>query len=279
VSAARDVIHFYETHPINEAQIMARLRAVAADLDGVSEDLLKHHDQDHFGGLEAVDQLAEAAGIGRGSRVLDVCSGLGGPARHLAQRFGCRVSALDLTRSRHDGAVRLTRMVGLDHLVDFHHGDALDMPFEDAAFDVVMSQEAFCHVPGKARLTGECARVLKPGGRVAFTDILRTSELTPAVEQRLHDEMTFNELASADDYRTLLEERGLEVIRIDDLGPLWTRILRDRLAMYRSLEDTTTERFGRPHFERWDRTYAFFVGLFSAGELTGGRIVAGRRQP
>lgn len=272
-----EVVHFYETHPINEAQIMTRLRAVVADLENVTEDLLKHHDQDHFGGLEAVDELANAAGIEASSRVLDVCSGMGGPARYLAHRIGCRVTGLDLTRSRYEGAVRLTRMVKLEHLVDFHHGDALDMPFADGSFDVVISEEAFCHVPHKPRLIGECARVLREGGRIAFTDILRTRSLEPQAERRLGAEMTFRELASAEQYRELLQGEGVEVVRMDDLGPLWTRILEDRLAMYRGLEDTTTERFGREHFERWDRTYAFFVRLFGAGELTGGRIVAERR--
>ena len=64
----------------------------------------------------------------------------------------------------------------------------------------------------------------------------------------------------------------------DDLGELWTEILRQRLAMYRSLEATTVEKFGRERFEEWDRIYSFFVGLFGEGQLTGGRIVARRDQ-
>jgi sarcosine/dimethylglycine N-methyltransferase len=172
------VIRFYETHPINEYEILEKLRADGVDLDGLTEETLQNYDQDHFGGLEAVDALAAEAGIGAATHVLDVCSGMGGPARYLAHRLGCRVTGLDLTRSRHEAAVRLTAMVSLDHLVDFRLGNALDMPFAGASFDVVIGQEAFAHVPDKPRLIAECARVVRPGGLIAFTDILRRERLS-----------------------------------------------------------------------------------------------------
>lgn len=273
------VIHFYETHPINEEQIRAKLATKGVALDGLSEDVLKDYDQDHFGGLLAVEELALGAGIDGSTRVLDVCSGIGGPARYLASRLGCRVTGLDITASRHESAVRLTHLVGLDRLVDFQLGNALDMPFEDGSFDVVIGEEAFCHVPDKPRLIRECARVVKPGGRLAFTDILKCEGLGAEVAARLCREMTFQSLESLDGYRTLLEGNGCCVIRADDLGRAWTRILEDRLQMYRSLEDTTTARFGAAHFRRWDDTYAFFVGLFATGGLTGGRFVARKDRP
>jgi sarcosine/dimethylglycine N-methyltransferase len=269
------VVRFYETHPINERQILGRLEAAGVTLGGLTEDVLQDHDQDHFGGLAAVDELARRAGIGPGSRVLDVCSGVGGPARYLAHRYGCRVTGLDVTESRHEAAVRLTRLVGLDHAVEFRLGNALAMPFADGAFDVVIGQEAWAHVPDKPRLVAECARVVRAGGgRIAFTDILKGRGLTAAREERLRREMTFLELATAEGYRGLLEAGGCRVLEAEDLGGAWAEILRGRLAMYRSLEASTVERFGAEHFRRWDETYAFFVGLFETGELTGGRFVA-----
>jgi sarcosine/dimethylglycine N-methyltransferase len=272
------VIHFYETHPINEYEILEKLRAGGVDLDALTEEILKDYDQDHFGGLEAVDVLAEKAGITSACHVLDVCSGMGGPARYLAHRLGCRVTGLDITQSRHEGAVRLTRRVGLDHLVDFRLGNALDMPFANATFDVVIGQEAFAHVPDKPRLISECARVARPGGIVAFTDILRRDGLSEAEFERLRRGMTFQSLESLDGYGRLLAGSGCAVIAREDLSAWWTEVLKGRLAMYRSLEDTTVAKFGRAHFRRWDETYAFFVGLFAAGRLGGGRFVA-RREP
>jgi ubiquinone/menaquinone biosynthesis C-methylase UbiE len=270
------VVRFYETHPINEQQILHDLARDGVALEGLSEDVLQRYDQDHFGGLEAVDRLADQAGIGPQTHVLDVCSGIGGPARYLAQHRGCRVTGLDITASRHDSALRLTELVGLGHLVDFRLGNALEMPFGDASFDVVIGQEAFCHVPDKPRLIAECARVVRPGGLIAFTDILRRAAMAPDSFARLQREMTFLSLESLDGYAALLSANGCQVVVQDDLSEWWTGILVRRLAMYRSLEQTTVARFGAAHFQRWDETYAFFVGLFAKGELGGGRLVARR---
>jgi ubiquinone/menaquinone biosynthesis C-methylase UbiE len=272
------VIRFYETHPINEFEILAKLRADGVALEGLTEEVLKDYDQDHFGGLAAVDVLAEKAGITGATRVLDVCSGMGGPARYLAHRFGCRVTGLDITQSRHEGAIRLTELVGLDHLVDFRLGNALAMPFADASFDVVIGQEAFAHVPDKPRLIAECARVVRPGGVIAFTDILRRNGLSDAELARLRAGMTFPSLQTLDGYGRLLTESGCAMVARDDLSAWWTEVLKHRLEMYRSLEDTTVAKFGAEHFRRWDDTYAFFVGLFAAGRLGGGRFVARRER-
>jgi sarcosine/dimethylglycine N-methyltransferase len=136
------VTRFYDSHPINEQQILHDLARDGIALEGLSEDVLQRYDQDHFGGLEAVNVLAEQAGIDAASHVLDACSGMGGPARYLASRFGCRVTGLDITQSRHESAIRLTELVRLQHLVDFRHGSALAMPFAPATFDVVIGEEA-----------------------------------------------------------------------------------------------------------------------------------------
>jgi ubiquinone/menaquinone biosynthesis C-methylase UbiE len=270
------VVQYYDTHPINEEQILRTLRSRGLALDALSQEILKDYDQDHYGGVEAVDALAAKAGVASHHHVLDVCSGMGGPARYLAHRYGCRVTGLDLTESRYRGAVMLTRLVKLDHRVRFRVGDALDMPFEDATFDVAIGQEAWCHVPDKHRLVGECARVVKPGGCIAFTDILCRGALDAGTKRRLEREMTFSALETLDGYSGLLRDSGCMVISCEDLSEHWARILVQRLEMYRSLEDETIAKFGEAHFRAWDESYSFFVGLFAAGKLGGGRFVARR---
>lgn len=271
-----DIVTFYDAHPINEQQILHTLERTGIALDTLTEDLLMDHDQDHFGGVEANDMLAAKAGIANHHVVLDVCSGMGGPARYLAHRLGCRVVGLDFTASRHRGAQRLTQMVGLDHLVRFEHGNALAMPFEDASFDVAIGQEAWCHIPDKTRLIAECARVVKPGGAIAFTDILRRATLSEAEFTRLQRGLLFPTLETQEGYRALLEGHGCSVVECDDLSQHWARILVQRLAMYRGLKDETIRKFGAEHFRAWDDTYAFFVGLYGEGKLAGARFVARR---
>lgn len=271
------VTEFYETHPISEQQIIDKLQGDGVDLANVTEDTLQNYDQDHYGGVEANNALAELASIDDGCHVLDMCCGLGGPSRYLAHKFGCRVTGIDLTESRVEGAKKLTAMVGLDDHVTFQTANALDLPFADKTFDVVISQEAFCHIPDKDQLVAQCARVLKPGGRLAFTDVLATDGTTESDKERLQQEMTFIELGSLNTYRQQLEREGCVVVEAQDVSDEWRVILIDRLAMYRNLKGQTVDRFGNAHFTKWDNAYSFFVGLYETGELGGGRFLARRK--
>ena len=270
------VVSYYDTHPINEEQILRALEAQGVTHDKLTEEVLKDHDQDHFGGLQANDVLAAKAGIQQNHHVLDVCSGMGGPARYIAHRIGCRVTGIDFTESRYRSAIKFTEMVGLDGLVDFVHGNALEMPFPDHSFDVVIGQEAWCHVPDKPRLIAECARVVKPGGVIAFTDILRTDKLSNGDMRRLRSEMTFPDLETFGGYARLLEQNGCTLLEHDDLSDVWKRVLEDRLAMYRSLGAETERHFGAERSREWDDAYAFFVSRYGEGKLGGGRFIARR---
>ena len=271
---ASNVVRFYDTHPINEDEILAKLAARGTSLDTLTEDELKDFDQDHYGGVAAVEALAEAAGIRSGHHVLDVCSGMGGPARWLAHRIGCRVTGLDFTASRVEAAKRLTQRVGLDARVDFLHGDATAMPLPDARYDVLVAQESWLHIPDKAALVAQCVRVVKPAGTIAFTDIVIRSDLSAVEQARLAAEMHAPSIATAAQYADLFAANGWRITRQEDRSEDWQRILVERLAMYRSLRDTTVAKFGIARFEEYDRAYSHFVGLFTAGRLGGVRIVA-----
>ncbi len=272
----RGIIGFYDTHPINEEEILAKLTAKGVDLDTLTQDELKEFDQDNYGGPEGVELLAKRADIRREHHVLDVCSGMGGPARWLAHRLGCRVTGIDLTQSRVQSAQRLTQKVGLESLVDFIQGDATAMALPDATYDALISQEAWVHIPTKVELISECARVVKEGGSIAFTDVTLNQPLTSADETRLSEEMQCNRIASAEHYLELLQKSSCEIVSHEDLSATWANVLVNRLEMFRSLRDTTVARFGEAHFDKWDDMYGFYVGLFTSGRLGGVRIAARR---
>ena len=265
---------FYDTHPISESQVLDKLAQTGADTSVLSVEMLQQHDQDHFGGIPATDALAHHAQINESTHVLDLCCGLGGPARYLAYHYGCRVTGVDLNTDRLAGAVRLTERTKLQDRVLFHHANALQTGLADETFDVIVSQEAFCHIPNKKTLITECVRLLKTGGRIVYTDILARNSMTNEIRGRLENEMVFSELSTLEQYCHLLEEKGCQVVEVEDLSDNWAQILVDRLAMYRSLKEQTVSSFGLAHFQKWDRTYSFFVGLYRSGELGGGRFVA-----
>jgi ubiquinone/menaquinone biosynthesis C-methylase UbiE len=271
-----EILRYYDTHPINEEGILAKLAARGTNLDALTQDELKDFDQDHYGGVGAVDLLASRAGIRPEHHVLDVCSGMGGPARWLAHRVGCRVTGLDLTASRVESARRLSRRVGLDRLVDFVAGDATAMPLPDRTYDAVIGQEAFVHVPDRPALIAECVRVVKPGGAIAFTDIVARAVLGAGEASKLTWAIQAAEAVTPQRYLDLLGAHGCAIEHCEDLSDEWTGILAGRLAMYRSLRDTTVARFGEAHYEDWDRRYSYFVGLYQDRRLGGVRIVARR---
>lgn len=268
------VERFYDFHPINARQILDAVAARGIAPDAITEAVLQQHDQDHYGGTAATDRLIAEAAVRAEDVVLDVCSGMGGPARYVAWKTGCDVTGLDLTASRVEGATELTRAAGMSDSVRFVHGNALDMPFEDASFTLAIAQESFAHIPDKPRLLAECARVLQPGGRLVFSDILHRGKLSVHDAQRLSDGMTFSEIETLDGYAQQLSLRGMAVVRVLDLTEEWTRILVERHAMYRSLESQTVARLGREHFERYDSAYEHFVGLYQSGVLAGALIHA-----
>src|SRR5262249_50275086 len=105
-----------------------------------------------------------------GTRVLDVGGGLGGPARMLAVEFGCRVTGIDLTESYVRAAQMLTERLGLGDRVSHRVGNALELPFDDGAFDVVWTQNTGMTIPDKARLSAGCRRVVRGGGLLALQE-------------------------------------------------------------------------------------------------------------
>src|SRR3990170_5453527 len=219
------VVDFYDRHPINEGQILDTLARRGKDLSALSPEDLFDLDQDHYGGLAAVEALGRLGGIDRGSRVLDLCSGLGGPARFLASRFGCRVAGVDLTRSRCASAARLSHLVGLRARVSFVGGDAVRLPFRTASFTACLSQEALIHVPDKVGALAECARVLIPGGRLAFTDWVAGPRLSPGERRRLSEWMGAAGGESLDGYRQVPGRGGVGGIGGGGPGGWWRRIL------------------------------------------------------
>lgn len=148
------------------------LRDAGIDPAHVTVEQLAPFDNFHTFGHAGTRELARLAGVTAGQRVLDVGGGIGGPARFLAQEYGCHVTVLDLTEEFCRAGEALTAWTHLTDLITFVHGSALDMPFPDASFDLVWTQHAAMNIADKPRLYAEIHRVLRPGGRFALFDVL-----------------------------------------------------------------------------------------------------------
>jgi ubiquinone/menaquinone biosynthesis C-methylase UbiE len=112
------------------------------------------------------------AGIAADMSVLDVGSGVGGPARFTAATYGCRVTDVDLSQPFVDAARYLTERTGQNGQVSFETASALDLPFNDGLFNVVLLQHVAMNISDRARLYREIRRVLKSGGRFGTYDVV-----------------------------------------------------------------------------------------------------------
>ena len=267
-------VHFYTRHPISLGIVLARLEKAHGSLEGLRPSDLWPHDQDHFGGLAANDRLAARAGIEAGSRVADFCAGLGGPARYYAEVYGADVTGIDLTPDRVSGAAELTRLVGLQDRVRVVQGDVTATPLAEGSVDAVVSQEALLHVPDKSHALREAFRILRRGGRLAFTDLVCHEALTEEDAALLWEGMAIQTLEDPAGYGRLLEAAGFRIVAIEDLTSEWGPILTERLDMYLRMRGEA-EASGTPAGDAmFYRAYVRFVDLVVGGRLGGLRATA-----
>ena len=163
------------TRHYTRGDLLARLHAALLD-DGVDPDrptieALAPYDQFHGRGLEATTEIADMVRVSAGDHLLDIGSGIGGPARYMADRFEARVTGIDLTAGFCEVAQHLTRLLGLPDRVSFEQGDALAMRFADASFDGAYSMNVSMNIADKVRFYREIYRVLQPGAWLVLSEI------------------------------------------------------------------------------------------------------------
>ena len=174
------------------------------------------------------------AGLDRDSRVLDLGAGYGGAARHLAKRFGCHVTALNLSDTENARNRQMNREQGLEQLIDVVDGSFEDVPAGDASFDLVWSQDAILHSGHRDRVIAEAARVLRAGGELVFTDPMQADDCPPDVLQPVLDRIHLSSLGSPAFYREqaasnrLREERFLPMT--EQLVTHYSRVRDELLA-------------------------------------------------
>lgn len=217
------------SRPGLQSRIDETLRSIGRDPARLNPDELAPLDQFHTGGKAATLSIARAAGIHAGQKVLDVGGGLGGPARVLAQQLGCTVTVLDLTEEFCQVGRELTLRCGLADKVEFVHGNALKIPFDDGSFDVVWSQHSSMNIPEKPVFYAEIARVLKPGGKYVLHDIFSgpTEPVLYPAPWASRPDISF--VVAAEDSRAMLKSAGLREISWKDTTEPETAWLQERL--------------------------------------------------
>ncbi len=194
-----------------EELILAAVAREGKDPEKLAAGDLAAADEFHVGGIEATQELAKHMELRAGLRLLDVGSGIGGPARYFAAEHGCKVTGIDLTEEFVRVARSLTARTKLDGLVEFRQGSALELPFEPGTFDGAYMIHVGMNIADKAGIFREVRRVLKVGGLFTVFDIVRAKEgaIQYPVPWALSEETSF--VGTTKDYRNALQDAGFQI--------------------------------------------------------------------
>jgi len=196
--------------------LRAALRSVGKDPDTRSAEDLFEADQFHGRGLAATEDLAERLQPAAGMHIVDVGCGIGGPARYFAQRFGCRVTGVDITPEFIEAGRALTRQVGLEDQVTLLEGDGAALPLPDAAHDGALLQNVTMNVADKAALYAEAARVLKPGAFLCVTEAALGPAGDPIYPMPWSDDGETSFLVTPRETESLIRAAGFTDISVED---------------------------------------------------------------
>jgi len=204
----------------SRGDLLRRLNAALRD-DGVDPfrpdtESLAPYDQFHGRGLEATQEMAESLAIAATDHILDVGSGIGGPARYLTRRFSCRITGIDLTPEFCEVARHLSGLLKMEDAVRFEVGNALAMPFADATFDGAYSMNVSMNIADKQALYREIRRVLKPGGWLMLSEIAKGPGAAMDYPTPWARTAQASFLATPEDTVRSLEEAGFEVVNHRD---------------------------------------------------------------
>jgi len=203
--------NFYDKRYSNEwRQLQDRVFSEAVD---------DYFGQSSLTGTADYDRIFAWLSVGPGSRALDIACGGGAPSLRLARSTGCAVTGLDNNANAVTRATRAASEEGLTQLAGFVLQDgSAALPFGEATFDAVVCVDALPHLADRAHAFSEWRRVLRPGGRLAFTDLVLTGPISSEDFARRATSGPIS-VAPAGYVEQQLASAGLTLRRREDLTP------------------------------------------------------------
>lgn len=240
---------------------------------GLQVDQLTPFDQYHYRGTDAVDEALNVLNLKPGSRILDVGSGIGGPARYIAAKTGAQVTALELQPDLNAVASDLTARCGLASRVRHVCGDILDGGMEQG-YDAIISLLCFLHIADKVKLFAACRAALKPGAAIYIEDFGKSRELSAEEAEALSVKVQCAALSWPADYRAHLVSAGFSSVKLADVSAEWRDAVMSRYANFCNTRARNMEVHGAGIVDGLDDFYGSVARLWQDGAVAGLKIVA-----
>ena len=164
-----------------------------------------------------VAEMASELGLNADSTVIDIGAGYGGAARYLAKTFGCRVTCVNVSQAQNARNRRLNEQAGLADKIEVAHGTFERLPVPSSTYDVAWSQDAILHCGDRRRALQEIQRVLRPSGKLIFTDPMQSDTCQPSALAAVYARLHLSSLSSPGFYRETLAELGFRNFKARDL--------------------------------------------------------------
>ena len=197
-------------------RIISALEEAGFDTNNLEPDVFAGADEFHIGGRKGSEFVTSALNIQSGQHVLDIGSGIGGPARYIANMLGVTVEGIDLTPEFVEAAVEITEMVGMTERVSFQVGSATSIPFDGDTFDASTMVHVGMNISDKELLFSEIARVTKPDGSIVVYDVMRTGNDDLVFPMPWSSTPEYSFVDTTDAYVKAAENAGLKLLTIDD---------------------------------------------------------------
>jgi len=210
-------------------RILDAVAQTGGDVAHLKAEMLYPVDQFHGRGIVATREHAAKLRLDAQSHVLDIGCGVGGPARFMASTYGCRVTGIDLTEEFVAAARELVKRCGLADKITLHHGNALTMPFADRSFDAATSFNVTMNIAAKDKLAQEIHRVLKPGGKLIWTEDSLGPNGAPHFPLPWAREPSISFLVTPEALRATIEGAGLRLLE-------WSNETEKALEFVRALQ-------------------------------------------
>jgi len=277
------VMYNWRVHALHSA--LKEMGKETGDLTVSDLTKLGHLDQYHYLGVEANDHVIEILGLDKSVRVLDIGSGIGGPARYIAAKSGCHITGVELQQDLCKAGIALTsRIPGLSAQVDFKVGDFISLmasgDLAPGSFDHFISLLVFLHIPDRPSLLKGCFEALKPGGTFIIEDFMAQpgKSFTEQENKNLLDVVSAPTVSTAEAYVEALTVAGFVDIEVVDLSAIWQKWTKARHELYVESQEETVKMHGQAIYDSRVKFYRVIDELF-AGNLGGCRITGRKPSP